>query len=102
MVHIYNGILHSNKKEQNCAICRDVDGPIDCHTEWSKSEREKQIYNIAYLWSLEKWYIWTYFQSRNRDTDAENKCMDTKRGEGGERNWEIGTDTYTLLILYIR
>ena len=53
------------------------------------------------MWTLEKWYK-CYFQSRNRDTDAENKCMDTKRGEGGERNWEIGTDTYTLLILYIR
>ena len=23
--------------------CRDVDGSRDCHTEWSKSEREKQI-----------------------------------------------------------
>ena len=30
----------------------------------------------------EKWYRWTYLQSRNRDTDTENKCMDT-RGEGG-------------------
>ena len=53
------------------------------------------------MWNLEKWYK-CHFQSRKRDTDAENKCMDTKRGEGGERNWEIGTDTYTLLILYIR
>ena len=48
MVHIYNGILVRHKKEQNCAICRDMDGPRDCQTEWSKSEREKQIlYNIA-------------------------------------------------------
>ena len=22
-----------HKKEQNCAICRDVDGPRDCHTK---------------------------------------------------------------------
>ena len=44
-----------------CAICRDMDGPRDCHTEWSKSEREKQIsYNIAYICNLEKWYRWTY------------------------------------------
>ena len=41
-------------------------------------------------------------QSRNRDRDVENKCMDTKgEGEGG-RNWEIGIDTYTLLILCIK
>ena len=57
VVYIYNGILLSHKKEQNWVICRDVDGPRDCHTEWSKSEREKQIsYINAYMWNLEKWY----------------------------------------------
>ena len=34
VVHIYNGILLSHKKEQNWAICRDVDKPRDCHTKW--------------------------------------------------------------------
>ena len=44
------------KKKSNCAICRDVEGPRDCYTEWNKSEREKQVsYNIAYMWNLEKW-----------------------------------------------
>ena len=43
VVHIYNGILLSRKKEQNNAICSNMDGPRDCHTEWSKSERERQI-----------------------------------------------------------
>ena len=41
VVHIYYGILFSHRKEQNCAICREMDGPRDSHTEWSKSEREK-------------------------------------------------------------
>ena len=50
MVHIYNGILLSHKKEQNGVICRDVDRPGDCHTEWSGSERKKQILNVnAYM-----------------------------------------------------
>ena len=35
VVQIYNGILLSHKKEWNCAICRDMDGPRDCHREWS-------------------------------------------------------------------
>ena len=62
-------------------ICRDMDGPRDCHTEWSRSEREKQIsYINAYMWNLEKWYRWTSLQGRNRDTDVENKFMDTKWG----------------------
>ena len=36
-------------------------------------------------------------QSRDRDTDAENKCKATT-GERGEINWEIGIDMYTLLM----
>ena len=43
MVHVYSVILLSQKKEQNWVICRDMDGPRDCHTEWSKSERETSI-----------------------------------------------------------
>ena len=50
--------------------------------EWSKSVREKQIsYINEYMWSLEKWYRSTGLQIRNRDTDVENKCMDTKGGK---------------------
>ena len=82
-----------------------MDGPRDCHTEWSKLEREKQISNInAYMWNLEKWYRWTGLQGRNGDTVLENKHMDTKGGKrgsggrgGGGMNWEIGTDKYTLI-----
>ena len=37
------------------------------------------------------WYRWTYLQSRNRDTDIENKCMDIK---WGAMNREPGIDIY--------
>ena len=99
---IYNGILLSHKKEWNWVICRAVDGPRDCHTQWSKSEREKQIsYINAYMWNLEKWYRWTGLQGRNRDTDVENKCMDTKGGKGrwdelGDWGWHIYTNMYKI------
>ena len=33
VVRTYNGILLSHKKEQNNAICSDMDGPRVCHTE---------------------------------------------------------------------
>ena len=33
VVHIHNGILLSHEKEQNNAICSNMDGPRDCHTE---------------------------------------------------------------------
>ena len=54
-----------------------------------KSEREKQAsYNIAYMWNLEKWYRWSYSQSRNRDMDVENKYAETKgEKESGRKLW---------------
>ena len=52
MVHIYNGILLSHKKGQNCIICRPMDWPRDYHTEWCMSE--KQICYVAHMWNLEK------------------------------------------------
>ena len=64
----------------------------------------KIVYHIPYYkikhtnkkWNLEKWYRWAYLQSRNRDADVENGCVDTGGdGEGGV-NWEMGTDIYTL------
>ena len=53
------------KKEQNNAICSNMDVTRASHTKWSKSERERQIpYVIAYVESkiLHKW---TYLQNRN-------------------------------------
>ena len=41
VVHIYNGILLSHKKERN----RDVDGPRDCHMS-EVSQKEKNKYCI--------------------------------------------------------
>ena len=83
-----------------------MDGSRDCHTEWGKSERVKQIsYINACMWNLEKWYRWTGLQGRSWDTDVENKCMDTKggkpqwRGDGGVLNWAIGVDIYTLMCI---
>ena len=32
-----------------------MDGPRDCHTKTSKSDRERQIsYDITYMWNLKK------------------------------------------------
>ena len=49
MWYIYTMEYYSSyKKEQNSAICRDVDGP----GESNNSKREKQIsYNVSYMWN---------------------------------------------------
>ena len=44
MWYIYtNGILLSHKKEQNNAICNNIDATRDYHTQWSKSDKERQV-----------------------------------------------------------
>ena len=43
------------KKEWNNGICSNMDRPREGHTEWSKSNRKRQIsHDIAYMWNLKK------------------------------------------------
>ena len=103
VVHIYSGILLSHRRERNYALCRDMDGPRDYRTEWSKSEREKQILYInAYMWNLEKWYRWSYLQSRKRHRHREQIYGYHGGKGGGGMDWETEIDTYTLLIMCIK
>ena len=52
-IYIYNGILLSHQKEQNNAICSNMDATRDYHTKGSKLEKERQIpYDITYMWNL--------------------------------------------------
>ena len=55
MANIYTMEYYSAiKKEWNNAIWRNMNGPRDYHTKWSKPDRERQIYDIAYMWNLKK------------------------------------------------
>ena len=74
-----------------------------CHTEWSNSEKEKQIsYINAYMWNLEKWSWWTYFQGRSRDPDIENRYVDPGEGEEeGGTKWEKLTKCQNWHIHYL-
>ena len=55
VVHRYNEMLLSHKKEWIWVSCGELDGPWASHTESSKSEREKQVLYInSYIWNLGK------------------------------------------------
>ena len=55
LVHIHNGILLSHKKECIWVSSNEVDEPRTYYTEWSESEREREIpYSNAYIRNLEK------------------------------------------------
>ena len=73
MVHIYDGILFSHKKERNWVICSNMDGPRDYHTKSSKSDRERQVSYITYMWNLKYDTNELIYK-----TGIENKLMVTK------------------------
>ena len=75
-----------------------MDESSACHTEWSKSEREKQVsYINTYTWNLERRYQWTYLQGSHGDVDLENRPVDTV-GEGpGGTNGASGMETYVTV-----
>ena len=88
---IYNGILISHKMEQNCSIWGDMDGLTDCHTEWTKSEREKQI---SYI-NTKKWeglmlkVKLQYFGHLMLRTDSLEKTLIVGKSEGRRRRgWQ--------------
>ena len=82
MVHMYNGILLSHKKEWNNAICSNIDGPRDYHTKWSKSGRERQTsHDITYMWNLKNE---TNLFTKQKLTHRHRKQMyGYQRGRGG-------------------
>ena len=68
------------------------------YTEWSKSEREKQIfYTNAHIWNLEKWYWWNYLQGSNGDTDTENKHENGVEEREGGMYGETNVETYGMI-----
>ena len=72
--------VRDDRKEERRAnkTWEELDGPRRDHTQWSKSDSERQIYDITYMWNLYKLYKWTYLQNRNKLIDLENKLMVTK------------------------
>ena len=53
MWYIYTVEYYSAiKNEWNNAICSNMDRPRDYHAKWSKSDRERQIYDITCMWNL--------------------------------------------------
>ena len=77
VVHIHNVILLSYKKEPFRVSSNEVDEIGAYYTEWSKSERERQmLYFNAYVWNLERQYRQYYVQGNKGGTDGEQRRTD--------------------------
>ena len=59
--HIHKEILFTRKKEYISVSSNELNEMGTYYTEWSKSERERQIlYIITYIWNLERRYWQSY------------------------------------------
>ena len=85
VVHIYNGILLSHKKEWNNAICGNMVRPRDYRTKWSKSDRERQMsYDITYMWNLKKNDTNELIYKTETDSQLRKQTYGYQRGKWGE------------------
>ena len=101
VVHIHNGILLSHKKECIWVDFNEMDKPRVYFTEWSKSEREREIlYSNTYMQNLEKWSWRIYLQGSDGETAIENRLMDTGRGE--ERVRCVERVPWKLALPYVK
>ena len=82
--------LLRHKREWNYAIFSNMDGSRDCHSKWSKSDRNI-VWHPLYMESKKKWYKWTYLQKRNRTYG----CQGEELGKAMVR--EFGIYMYTPL-----
>ena len=94
MVHIHTGILFNHKKNQNNAICTNMDGTRDSHTKWS--QRERQIPNdIIYMWNLK---YGTNEPIYRKETNSWT-CGCQGGGGGSGMDWEFAVSRCKLLHL---
>ena len=98
MVYVHSGILFSHKKEQDNAMFSNMDGTRDSRTKWSKSERQRQIYDITSIWNL-IYGTNESFQRKENHGPGEQicGCQGGKRRSGMHR--EFGINRCKLLPL---
>ena len=84
VVHIYNGILLGHKKEWNNPICSNMDGPRDCHTEWSQTEKDKYMTSCLYVESKKKMVQMNLFTKQKKSHRCRKQTYGYQGGNGGE------------------
>ena len=77
------------KKEHIWVSSNEVGEPRAYYTEWSKSEREKQVLYInTYIWNLERWRLWTYLQGSNLQKHRHREQIYGQGRGRGRRGWD--------------
>ena len=99
--HIHNGTSLNHKKEQNNAICSNMNGPRDYHTTSTKSDKDK--YGLTYMWNppptpKNDISILNYKTETESQTSKTNLWL-PKQGMRGRNGMGFGIDRCTLLYM---
>ena len=88
MVHLYNGILCSRKKEGAPTLHDSMDGTGEHYAQWNKPGSERQIpYNLIYKWNLNNK---TNKQAKYNQRHWNKEQTDSNQRRGGGHNGEEG------------
>ena len=91
--HIYNGILAIKQNEKN-AICSNMDGPRDCHMEWSQRSTNIVWYCLYVLSFLKSTYEVIY--KTEIDIQMQETILCLPEVVGWREEGYIGIDIYIL------
>ena len=101
VVHMYNGILLSQKKEWKNAICIPMDGPRDDHTKWSKWDKEREIsHEIINTWYLIKTVQKNVFIKQKQTQRFQNQTYGYQKGNAMGRDELGGWEWHVHTIIY--
>ena len=82
VVHIYNGILLSHKKEWNNVICSSMVGPRDYQSKWNKSDKDKCHMKSFIYQNLIKIIQKNLFTKQKQTHRFQNQTYGYQRGNG--------------------
>ena len=98
------------KQERNNAICSNMNGPRECHIEWSKSEEERgrdrefemSVYTLLYLkWRLTRTYCIAQWTAQCYVTPWMGRRFEGKNGYMYMHGWVPSLFTYYHNIVLI-
>ena len=103
VAHIYNGMLFSHKKEQNTAICSNMEATRDYHTKWKHLRKRKTNATWQYFYvDSEIWHKWTHLWNIT-DPQTERTLWFRRSGRRGIADanyhiWEGYTGSYRTAL----
>ena len=95
---IRNEILLNHKREQNNAICSNMDGPRDHHTEEVNKGKTDKYHMYCLIVDSKIKASNELIYKTEIELQMQKTNLKSPGGDGGGVNWKTGIETYTLYV----